>query len=219
MSPPRMLAGGIALTTVALLATAAPASAHDELVSSDPAADAVLDSAPTTVTLTYSDDLLDVGATVIVADAAGDDRADAAPVIDGDTVSVTLDPDLPDGGYEVRWRVVSSDGHPVSGAVPFVVGDGEPLASSGDDASDATTSEPATSSTAGSADDDGTTVQDASGTEEPDGDPVGRTVLVAAGGAIAALALLTLLTFLRRRRTAAGTDDAPTSSTTDKDLS
>uniref|UniRef100_UPI003B39FD74 copper resistance protein CopC n=1 Tax=Pseudactinotalea sp. TaxID=1926260 RepID=UPI003B39FD74 len=28
-----------------------------------------------------------------------------------------------DGHYDIRWRVVSSDGHPISGVIPFSVGD------------------------------------------------------------------------------------------------
>lgn len=30
---------------------------------------------------------------------------------------------LPDGSYRIKWKVVSSDGHPVEGVIPFQVGD------------------------------------------------------------------------------------------------
>lgn len=102
------------------LALAPPAAAHDSLVASDPTADAVLGSAPSDVSLTFSGELLDVGATVMVVDSAGTDHA-GAPVVDGPRLTTPLGA-LPDGSYTVRWRVVSSDGHPISGIIPFVVG-------------------------------------------------------------------------------------------------
>ncbi len=95
---------------------AAPAAAHDELLASSPSPGAALDSAPTEVTLTFSADVLTIGAAVIVADGAGKDWAAAAPAVDNGVVSVPLVPALPAGGYEIRWRVVSQDGHPISGS-------------------------------------------------------------------------------------------------------
>ena len=44
------------------------------------------------------------------------------PTVDGDTVTWPMPADLPDGPYLVTWRVVSSDGHPISGASSFGVG-------------------------------------------------------------------------------------------------
>lgn len=110
----------LALVAALGLALAPPAAAHDSLVASDPTVDAVLGSAPSDVSLTFSGELLDVGATVMVVDSAGTDHA-GAPVVDGPRLTTPLGA-LPDGSYTVRWRVVSSDGHPISGLIPFVVG-------------------------------------------------------------------------------------------------
>lgn len=116
----RSTGAALALVAALGLVLAPPAAAHDSLVASDPTADAVLGSAPSDVSLTFSGDLLDVGATVMVVDSAGTDHA-GAPVVDGPRLTTPLGA-LPDGSYTVRWRVVSSDGHPISGLIPFVVG-------------------------------------------------------------------------------------------------
>ena len=51
MSPVRRIAAGLALATVATLAIATPASAHDQLMSSTPAADEQLAAAPESITI------------------------------------------------------------------------------------------------------------------------------------------------------------------------
>jgi methionine-rich copper-binding protein CopC len=121
----RRLGLAAAATALGLLlatgAAAAPASAHDELVASTPAADDALDPAPTEVTLTFSDNVLEVGIEVSVTDSAGTQYVADAPVVDGPTVTVGLDSGMPGGSYQADWRVVSSDGHPISGTIPFTV--------------------------------------------------------------------------------------------------
>ena len=118
---------GFVIAIVAVLGIASPASAHDELVGSSPAADEQFDSAPTEVVLTFSAAILPDGAAIEVVDADGENWTEGESVIDTNTLTVPLSADLPEAGYVVEWRVVSSDGHPISGAIPFAVGDAEPL--------------------------------------------------------------------------------------------
>ncbi|WP_017625207.1 copper resistance CopC family protein [Nocardiopsis chromatogenes] len=106
-----------------LTAPAAPALAHDRLVSSTPEAEERLASGPDEVELVFSGEVMDVGAAVTVLDADGAQVSQGEAGIDGDTVAQGLSETLPDGGYVVRWRVVSSDGHPISGAFSFAVGE------------------------------------------------------------------------------------------------
>ena len=63
----------LALAAGSLLLVAGPASAHDELLSTDPAADSSLEALPAQLTLTFSGQLLaEPGATEVQAtDAAG----------------------------------------------------------------------------------------------------------------------------------------------------
>ncbi|HEX5856845.1 MAG TPA: copper resistance protein CopC [Microbacterium sp.] len=111
------------------LAVASPASAHDELVSSDPAADAVLTEAPAEVTLAFSAELTTgAGATEVqVLDAAGTVVNAGDAVTEGTTVTQPLSPDLANGAYRVLWKVVSGDGHPVSGELTFSLQAPEPV--------------------------------------------------------------------------------------------
>jgi methionine-rich copper-binding protein CopC len=198
---------GLAVAVVALFATAVPASAHDKLISSDPASDQKLAEAPPEVSLTFSADVLDMGAAVVVSDAAGTEWVSGVPTVDGATVTAALDPGMPDAGYEIRWRVVSSDGHPISGVVPFTVGDGEPLDGGAGgvepDAAATGGAEPGEASVPGTDAQSSTQTQIAQEDEGP-----WRVVLVGAGGAAVAVALLVLVQFLRRRSDAGGADGA-----------
>lgn len=204
----RPLVAGLAGAVVAMLATAAPASAHDKLIDSDPAADQRLAAAPSAVTLTYSADVLDMGAAVVVSDDGGTDWVSAAPTVDGPTVTAVLDEGLPDGGYEIRWRVVSSDGHPITGVVPFTVGDGAPASGGAADAGsgDATAVPTPPGAVAADGGDQGTRSSTQTQIAQEDEGPW-RVVLVGAGGAAVAVALLALVQFLRRRTRADGADE------------
>lgn len=115
------VAGMLALGGALLFAS--PALAHDELVSSDPAADAVLSEAPTLVTLTFSAELMTGGKgnQVQVLGADGTVVSDGAPITDGATLIQPLLPDLPNGAYRVLWRVLSQDGHTPSAEFAFSV--------------------------------------------------------------------------------------------------
>lgn len=119
----RTAVAAAAVATIAALAVAAPASAHDELVSSTPAADAQLTAAPTELSLTFSNNLLSLdensGTAMTVVDEAGEDWVDGAPVVEADSATVPLAEGMPNGVYTVTWQVVSSDGHPTSGEYSF----------------------------------------------------------------------------------------------------
>lgn len=110
------------LALFAVFAPASPVFAHDQLVSTDPAADAVLTALPTEITLSFSAELLgDGGSNVVeVTDAAGTSLIDGAAVVDGVNVTQALT-GAASGPIAVIWRVVSSDGHPISGEFAFTV--------------------------------------------------------------------------------------------------
>lgn len=193
MSPVRRFAAGAVLAAVAILATAAPATAHDQLLESDPGDGEHLDAAPSSVTMTFSGELLvldesTAGAVVLVVDAEGEDWATGEVEVRGRNVTAALRTDMPDGGYQVRWQVVSEDGHPIAGVIPFAVGDAVPLESTENP-------EPTTS-----APDDSSTASDQNADKR--GDPI-RVLLVGGAGAALAVAAFTLLLILRRRRAAA----------------
>lgn len=119
----RTTIAAVAVATVAALAVAAPASAHDTIVSSAPAADSQLTAAPAEVVLTFSNTLLSLdensGTAMTVIDESGEDWVAGPPVVAADTVTVPLAEGMPGGAYTVTWQVVSSDGHPTSGEYGF----------------------------------------------------------------------------------------------------
>ncbi len=120
----RLIAVAGLIAGLLLAAAATPAFAHDELIGADPADGAVLDVLPPELTLTFSGVLLDgEGATELaVTDAGGADLTGGDPVLDGVRVTQPLT-GTASGTVHVAWRVVSSDGHPISGEYTFSVGD------------------------------------------------------------------------------------------------
>ncbi|MFI2202121.1 copper resistance protein CopC [Streptomyces sp. NPDC020192] len=108
-----------------LLGTAAPASAHAALRTSDPADAAVLRTAPRQVTLTFTEPVALLTDSFRVYDPTNHrvrtGPADHAPD-HSNTARVSLPAELATGTYTVAWRVVSADSHPVSGALTFSVG-------------------------------------------------------------------------------------------------
>ncbi|MDP9845345.1 copper resistance CopC family protein [Streptosporangium lutulentum] len=123
------VAVALALLATFVLGTAfaAPALAHDALKSSDPAKGAKVESLKE-VRLTFS-----AGTrfpNVVVRASDGGVHQDGKPVVDGPVVTQKVKDDLPPGEYVIAYRVVSSDGHPIEGEIPFtLVGSSEPSAS------------------------------------------------------------------------------------------
>lgn len=97
------------------------ASAHDELVGSNPAAGTDLHKAPTSLRLTFSDSVNDIGVAVRVEDASGASLQTGKPVVDDTVVTQRLKSSKVPGTVHVVWRVASADGHPVSGDFIFSV--------------------------------------------------------------------------------------------------
>ncbi|RJL32541.1 copper resistance CopC family protein [Bailinhaonella thermotolerans] len=117
------------------------ALAHDRLKSSNPAKDASVEKVEK-VELVFSNTVR--LPTVIVSDADGK-RFESGPAeTDKETVTQALNGALPPGKYKIAYRVVSSDGHPIEGVIPFTVMGiaGGPLPGSSDSASPAASPTP-----------------------------------------------------------------------------
>jgi len=125
----RIALAGAAALLLASMATPGITTAHALLRSSDPAAGATLGNAPAAIVLTFSE-APDIRLTSVkVLDSGGTDHASGPPAaVPGDEASVTVPVgDLPDGGYTVTWRTVSSvDGHLSAGSFVFGVGEAPP---------------------------------------------------------------------------------------------
>lgn len=116
----------LALAALAILGVAGPASAHDQLLSTSPKDGAVVATVPDEVTLTFSDLVMDAGGEanqVRILDSSCR-PIDAGDATIADNVVTQRITQPATGPVTVQWRVVSRDGHPVSGEFSFTVGDG-----------------------------------------------------------------------------------------------
>ncbi|WP_312672065.1 copper resistance protein CopC [Microbacterium sp.] len=183
------------------------ASAHDALVSSSPAADSSVETLPAELTLTFSAKLIDgEGATELtVTDPTGESVIDGAPTVDGAIVTQPLTGSGPAGEYRVVWKVVSSDGHPTSGAFSFTVTVGDEGAATGEPTTAPPTAAPTTEQTA-TPEATATTAPDAG--EDAGAAPAWIWVLVILG-ALAVLGVVIWLIVRGRRRPATTDSDAP----------
>lgn len=110
---------GSFVLAAALLGLAGPASAHDAAESTSPAQGATVATPPETVSVTFSNNPLGIGAQFSVKDATGAEWADGAVEIVDNVASQKLKAGAPAGAYTVSWRVVSSDSHPIEGTFGF----------------------------------------------------------------------------------------------------
>jgi methionine-rich copper-binding protein CopC len=102
--------------------TAVSGQAHSKLVTSSPANGAVLQAAPAAVVFTFDEALLPGVDTISINDEAGQNVSSTAVDPRGNTISSSWPAGLPAGTYQVAYRIVSGDGHPVTGAITFSYG-------------------------------------------------------------------------------------------------
>ena len=100
------------------------ANGHSALESSNPAIDQVLEAFPSEMSLTFNEELISIeGESVNTLTLQGTDGANydlLAPAVVGAVLSAkTGSADYPAGDYLLKYRVVSADGHPISGEIAF----------------------------------------------------------------------------------------------------
>lgn len=109
----------LAATVVGVVLTAVPAQAHDGLLGVTPADGASVAESPAAVVLEFGDDIQQLGSAVVVRGEDGTIVSSGPLGVAGPTVTQPLVPLTADGTYQVSFRVVSADGHPVSGSTTF----------------------------------------------------------------------------------------------------
>lgn len=135
-----------ALGLAALLGAAGTALAHNTLVGSTPEEGAALRAGPQEVRLDFDQPVRsgDGYNTVTVVGPGGSHWADAPAQVEGSSVRVPVGELGPVGDYRIGYRVLSNDGHPVTGQVPFKLteqGGGSPVPPPGADSQDAAAEE------------------------------------------------------------------------------
>lgn len=106
---------------LAMLAFAAPASAHAVLTGSSPEDGSVLEQALDAVELRFNEPVNLIDGAIRLFPGDGAPQTLGGHTVDT-TVVVSLPTPLADGSYALSYRVVSADGHPVSGAISFQIG-------------------------------------------------------------------------------------------------
>lgn len=110
------------------------ALAHAGLVAADPADGIVLPTAPALLNLSFTEPVTPLVFTLV--DPSGQRLDLEGAVATDQQVSQPLPHGLGRGTHLVSWRVVSADGHPVSGSLIFSIGEpgARPVAAAGTDA-------------------------------------------------------------------------------------
>jgi copper resistance protein C len=114
----------IALATGLLLLATPIANAHTTLVSSSPKSNAMLTKSPTSISITFDDPLIKISgknvSKISLSSTLGAINLGPTAINKG-TISAPIIKSLSAGKYTVKYRVVSADGHPVSGSFNFWV--------------------------------------------------------------------------------------------------
>ncbi|MEJ7650814.1 MAG: copper resistance CopC family protein [Nakamurella sp.] len=116
----RLLGPALAVVLAVLLGNGV-ASAHAYLRSSDPADGTTVQTLPATVTLDFNETIQNFEPVVVVTGPDGNNYATGTVSVVGNAVSTAVSTDGPAGAYSMAYRVVSADGHPVTGEVKFSV--------------------------------------------------------------------------------------------------
>ena len=102
------------------------ALAHAELESSSPADGSIVETMPNEITLTFGEKLLTLGEenvnTLNLSTTSGIEVALSPVTVSGEVLSATVvssPSTLTPGQYQISYRVVSTDGHPVKGEISF----------------------------------------------------------------------------------------------------
>jgi hypothetical protein len=114
------VAAAAALAALFIVLGGGTAAAHTGLQSSAPADGEALTAAPDTVTLTFATAVASQFAQVAVTGPDGQPVNSGELTVDGVVVYQPVSTSG-DGAYVVAYRVVSDDGHPVSGELSFTL--------------------------------------------------------------------------------------------------
>ncbi|WP_166533131.1 copper resistance CopC family protein [Blastococcus xanthinilyticus] len=195
---PRILfvAAATVLASLLLVLSGGTALAHTGLQSSTPADGETLTAAPGAVTLTFSSAVASEFAQIAVTGPDGESVTSGEVTIDGAVVSQPVST-RGDGAYVVAYRVVSDDGHPVSGQLTFT------LTGTGGAATESAPAEPTLANTPAPTPDTETAVSPAadSDTDSDAGSSWGLWVLLAA---VAVVLVAGTWLALRRRSSTGG---------------
>jgi methionine-rich copper-binding protein CopC len=119
----KKLAGLVAVIGAVLLWSAVPASAHNSLIGSTPKDGSLVDEGPGTIELKF-DQPVQMGQglnTIAVIGPNNDHWEGGAAQVASNVVTAPVRPLGPAGAYKIGYKILSADGHPVSGELTFTL--------------------------------------------------------------------------------------------------
>jgi methionine-rich copper-binding protein CopC len=113
-----------AVLAALLVTLASPAFAHARLEHASPGVGTTIHAAPTTLALTFDDDVNPARSAVTLTEVGGSIVPLGALSVsaDGLTLAAAIRTHMAPGAYQVHWRAVSIDGHATSGDFAFRIG-------------------------------------------------------------------------------------------------
>jgi len=100
-------------------------SAHAYIKKSSPFENETIEKSPKEVTIQFDESIQPAFHSIEVFDSEGirvDKKNGGLDPKQPSILKSGLKENLPDGTYRIKWKVVSSDGHPVEGVIPFQIG-------------------------------------------------------------------------------------------------
>ena len=200
--------GTVAVALGLVLGAAAPAAAHNYVVSSTPADGEILTAVPEMFVITTNDILLDLsgeaaGFGMLITDETGAYYGDGCVAVDGRSMS-TAAALGPEGDYTLTFQLISADGHTLSDSLSFRY---EPR--DGASADSGSTSAPVCPGRSGTIDGENAPGADASA------DPIDESAVVLAiiGVSVGVLALVAAIVAVLMARSRRGSGDDDTNDT------
>jgi hypothetical protein len=123
---------GLLLVSVSFIGGAIPASAHADLTGTSPVDGAVLESEPESLTLSFNSRILDGMAEIAVTNSLDELVTGVVAESASTTVTALWPADLPGDTYVVAYRIVSEDGHPITGTFSFSYPDSQTVMAESD---------------------------------------------------------------------------------------
>jgi copper resistance protein C len=121
MNAVKKLATVFALLLLSLTPVSA-ASAHTEIDHTTPAADSSVEAGVQTVSVVFTDKILNLADSTEIVISDADGQAVEVSCVEVKNTSISADAFFPTAGvYEVTWRTVAEDGHPIDGTFGFTV--------------------------------------------------------------------------------------------------
>ncbi|KPM55124.1 copper resistance protein CopC [Frankia sp. R43] len=125
---PAALTALLLLVLAALLAAPRAAWAHSTVLRTEPGDGSTVNAPPDRISLVFNEPVWTDYATVVVTGSDGRTLQTGPPQVIETTLTVPLRGATP-GEYHVTWRVVSADGHPITGEFSFTATAAGPAAS------------------------------------------------------------------------------------------